>query len=282
MTQYYFQNFQPTPMVRSLAMRSLLAASLTATFIPGANAALTGISSVGGTGGSERCLTGSACSGGAYNGEISIVHALELDLGMSITRVDDSLDTIWQTTAANGGQVFARARYASDTNKLGYDSGSGYQFLVNSVGNNKVLVSDPSLFSGAHASNFVDADPISWTGIPVAQGNPFAFILNDTSTGAKWTSNNSGAGVGSAGYANSGIPHPDQMVTFKVLDPNSQYHYLIAWEDRPYAGSDKDFNDFVAEIRFVTPVPVPGAAWLFGSAMFAGLAVKRRSASQRV
>jgi hypothetical protein len=231
-----------------------------------------------GAGGSERCLVGPTCSGGAYNGAISIVAAIEKDLGLTagtITRVDDSLDTIWQNTVSNGGQVLARARYAGDTNYLGYDSGAGYQFLANSANNFKVMVDNTALFNtDPKKTDFMDYGTPNWVTIPTAVSQPFSFILFDQSQNKKYTSNNSGAGIGSSGYANTagselGLDH---MVTFKIAND----HYLIAWEDRPINGSDKDFNDYVAEVRFVQTVPVPAAAWLMGSGLIALSAVARR------
>jgi hypothetical protein len=228
-------------------------------------AAFTAVNPVGYNNGSERCLVGPSCSGGTYNNAISIIRAIEMDLGLSagtITRVDDDFDRIWEATSLSGGQVLARARYAGDTNYLGYDTGSGYNYLINSGPNNKVLVDNTVLFTGSvHASDFVDYGAPSWVNIPTALGQDFAFILNDSTIGKKWTSNNSGSGAGASGYDNSG--GLDQMVTFKIADN----HYLIAWEDRPYNSSDTDFNDFVAEVKFVQAVPVPAALWLFGSAI---------------
>ena len=250
-----------------------------------AQAALSYINPVGGSNGSERCLisTTSTCTGGTYNGGLSIITVLENDIGMgSFTRVDDEFDRLWANTVNSGGQVLALARYAADTSKLGYDAGGGYQFLSNSVANNKVLVTDTSSYAGDPHRNtlrddfFMDKTP-NWKTIPLTADTPFAFILRDTTNNPDvfWSSNNGTSGVASTGYANS-TNRDDHMVAFRVNDASTP-HYIIAWEDRAFSGADKDYNDFVAELKFVMPVPVPAAVVLLGSALLGlGGFTKRR------
>jgi hypothetical protein len=40
--------------------------------------------------------------------------------------------------------------------------------------------------------------------------------------------------------------------------------FVIAWEDKAYAGSDQDFNDMVLIIESIFPVPAPGVPALLG------------------
>lgn len=222
-------------------------------FGPAAHAAMTLVNQGGGSG-SERCLIGTTCIGGAYDGEVSIMNAIQMDLGpgASLVRVDDAADRIWEAMGT-GGVVLTRARYAAHTLTLGFDNGSGYQPLLSNIGNGQVLVSNPGMFTGAHAGDFATL-PGGWTSIPVSPGALFAFVLSDASSGLKWTSNNGGVGPGPAIYANTANGN-DHMVSFKVAsDPNP--HYFIAWEDLSFP-SDQDYNDIVLEVRLVAPVPLP-------------------------
>ncbi len=245
-------------------------------FVSVAQATTTYVNPVGGSGGSERCLMGVTCVGGSYNNALSIIQVLENDIGSPIIRLDDDFDKIWENTVNFGGQVMARARYASDINKLGYDSGAGYQLLLAAEldKNKKVLVTDKTSYAGDnHTSDFIWDKNLdnNWVQIPVSAGSPFAFILRDKTDNTFWSSNNIGGGIASSGYSNS-MNHNDQMVAFKISDD----HYIIAWEDTALGSADKDYNDFVAEVMFVMPVPLPAALVLLGSALLGMGALRRR------
>lgn len=250
----------------------------------GAGAATTVVNAQGGGGGSERCLvsSGVTCSGGTYNGALSMISVFEKDLGLaagSIVRVDDNLDKIWTNTVNNGGQVQALARYAGDNSKLGYDGGSGFTYLTGPLANNKVRVNSAAAYAGdTKPGDFMIAAD-SWIGISLAAGVPFAFVLKDISMNYM-ISSNTGSGVASTGYENSDNLNLDYMVTFLV--PDVMPHYIIAWEDRnPKIGNtgDYDYNDFVAEVRFANPVPEPEIyAMLAAGLGLLGWARRRREA----
>lgn len=216
----------------------------------------------GGASQNERCLVGidGVCEGGAYDGALSIIRALEMDLGGALIRVDDGLDQLWTAIGNQQGNLVGRARYAADTLRLGYDSGGGYVDLVANIPTGQVRVSAANLgmFAGPQSTNYGDSFQTvgNWTPVSLTPGTVFAFILSDSTVTNRWTSNNSGAGIGSAGYSNSGNLD-DHMVTFQL----SPTHYIIAWEDRPFgmSGTDLDYNDMVLEVRWLTPVPVPAA-----------------------
>jgi hypothetical protein len=258
--------------------RSIVAIGL-AISILGAQAQQTPINPDGG-GETERCLVGvnGICQGGAYDGAVSIVRALEMDLGGSLVRVDDGLDRIWQAISNQAGNVVGRARYAADSLRLGYDAGAGFVDLVGNIPTGQVRVSNVGLFAGAQQNNYGDSfqTVANWTPVSLTPGTLFAFVLSDLSVTNRWTSNNSGGGIGSAGYANS-ANGDDHMVTFQ-LAPN---HYIIAWEDRPLAGSDRDYNDMVLEVRFLTPVPLPAALPLLLSGLLALGGIPRWNAADR-
>lgn len=237
---------------------ALLAAGFS--FASFAYATSTPVNPLGGGDGSERCLQGATCSGGAYGGAFSLIGLFEKDLGLapgSITRVDDDFDKLWTNTITNGGQVQALARYASDNSRLGYDAGAGFVAVTSTLTNKKVLVNhSASFFGDTHPTDLVTATD-SWLTLPLAAGVPFAFVLEDQTMSYRITSNPL-TGVGSSGYANSGLGALDYMVSFRV--PDTMPHYFIAWEDRnPLLANtgDHDYNDFVAEVRFANPIPEP-------------------------
>jgi hypothetical protein len=255
--------------IYSAGLRKIFALALVAFVLPSVQLAHGATTSVAaqGAGGNERCLigTGGICSGGAYNNARSLVSIFESDLGSgyALSRVDDSFDKLWMNTVNNGGQIQALARYAGDNSTFGYNTGSGFSLLSNSITNSKVRVNSAAAFAGDnHAGDFVVAAD-SWTTIPVAASVPFAFVLNDPVIGFL-SSNNP---VGSF----------DNMVTFQVkFNGVGQQHYFLAFEDRGIS-SDKDYNDFVVEVRFTTPVPEPGtyAMFLAGLCMMGFIARRR-------
>jgi hypothetical protein len=261
--------------------------SLALLFAGAAHATTTAVSAQGGADGSERCLASAngtptsygTCSGGTYHGALSLVSVFEKDLGFapgSFARVDDAFDRLW-TNTRNFGQVQARARYASDSSRLGYDAGSGYHNLtavIDDSDHKLIRVENRWMFWGdPRFGDFVNAAD-AWINIPLDEGVPFAFVLHDKSADRKYTSNPF-TGVGSGGYANSASDF-DHMVTFAVPDAQGA-HYFIAWEDRN--PGDRDYNDLVLEIRYTNPVPEPETYGLLlaGLGLLGFVARRRRS-----
>lgn len=57
----------------------------------------------------------------------------------------------------------------------------------------------------------------------------------------------------------------------------SRQDYILAWEDLA-GGGDRDYQDFVAIVQDIKPVPLPTAAWLLISGLVGLAGVSRRSA----
>ncbi len=57
----------------------------------------------------------------------------------------------------------------------------------------------------------------------------------------------------------------------------SRQDYILAWEDL-IGGGDRDYQDFVAVVQDITPVPLPTAVWLMISGLVGLAGVSRRPA----
>ena len=72
-------------------------------------------------------------------------------------------------------------------------------------------------------------------------------------------------------------PEYDHMVSWLITDGEYEGDYVLAWEDLKFLG-DRDYNDLVVRVSGVSThvVPVPAAAWLFGSGLIGLAAFARR------
>lgn len=153
----------------------------------------------------------------------------------------------------------AEAKFASFSQKFGYNDGSGYTNLFD------VTVNGPGGYnvSGSATHQF--------------------------SAGAPWTWMRAGTG-GTYSSQNSANPDGDRdhMVTYAIsglagLGANETV-WLLFWEDLPGAfnsgKSDRDFNDLVVQINAKAPsleaVPLPGAVVMGGIGLGMVMAVRRR------
>lgn len=194
---------------------------------------------------------------GSERSLLSIIDEIMLSDGISLQRVSDVNDGLWSLFGQGRvSSVLARARFAGNNNVFGVlpgiDSGLvGFQGLLGSLGRNGVV--------GNSGSAMVFPDLIG----------DFRLAIR-TPTGDIWSS-----------VASDNLDAMDHMVTWvNVSDP---YHYYVAFEDLRIPGADRDYNDFVLELRNVIDgpvgVPEPGVLALIGFGMVALGFARQRKAS---
>ncbi len=108
-----------------------------------------------------------------------------------------------------------------------------------------------------------------------------AAVVNDSFT------LNANAGVidfgftGNGGLTASNTTNPQENIVFlenvdSIVDAaGNPFAFLVGFNDG--GSDDADFDDYVVGINEVSPVPVPAAAWLFGSALFGFASFRRHS-----
>lgn len=69
----------------------------------------------------------------------------------------------------------------------------------------------------------------------------------------------------------------DHMYAYGPLGGDYYGQYVMAWEDL-FNGGDGDYQDFVATLQDITPVPLPTAIWLLASGLVGLAGVTRRRA----
>ena len=61
-------------------------------------------------------------------------------------------------------------------------------------------------------------------------------------------------------YSGSNTDGQDHMITYKITglsDEATVTTWMVFWDDQVFGGTDRDFNDFVLEIK-ASPIPTPG------------------------
>ncbi len=165
----------------------------------------------------------------------------------NLLRIDDDLDQYWNVTGTEVG-VTAVAKYA------GYSQDFGF---IDNNDNFTSLLYVPFMNGQSNTFNVADS------------GSPFRFGLDPS--GAPLFSSDPSDNVACRWHRCS---EEDHMVSWLITGGQFAGDYVIAWEDLKHLG-DRDYNDLVVHVSGVVVVPVPAAAWLFGSGLL-GLAMAAR------
>ena len=195
-----------------------------------ASALSTYINPLGGGDGHEQSLT-------APGGILDSLYGLS-----NLTRVDDSLDQVWQVcTGSNCGQATYQAKYASYSQNIGISATDG-------TGKTAIFSST----SGAIGTTY------TFTSSTIQ----FLFYDNPNKGATTWYS---------LMPLNGGEDH---MVTYKINSEDCAY--VIAFEDMTFGTSDQDYNDIVIEVRNVHPAPEPATMLLLGLGLVGAAAIRRK------
>jgi len=179
----------------------------------------------------------------------------------------------------NGLKFMATVKFAGNDQNFGYfangaTSTSNFKTVFQTVGNGYYGSGMSVTFTGAgNATQLGPNDFLLTTG---NTGSPFQLGLNSpTGSGTYYSSNNSSTATIS-GLTDT--PN-DHMVTFKLFTDaagtNWTGKYVVAWEDVPYSGSDRDFNDLVLQFQAV-PEPSTLAIAGLGALGLIGYGLRRR------
>ena len=170
----------------------------------------------------------------------------------NLQRIDDDMDQYW--TGAGEITATAVAKYA------GYSQHFGF---INESDDFTSLLYVPYMDAQSNSFNVAES------------GSPFRFGLDPS--GSPLFSSDASDNVFCDKVFCS--PELDHMVSWLITGGEFAGDYILAWEDLKFLG-DRDYNDLVVRLSGVSPqvVPVPAAAWLFGSGLI-GLAafVRRRN-----
>jgi hypothetical protein len=169
----------------------------------------------------------------------------------NLQRVDDGIDQTWWPA---NGRATAQAKFANFTQNFGY-----------------IPQANDGTFNN---SDFMPLFTVPGGTNGIGLGGPSA-TLNSGNVNFLWALKPSGAPLWTSlpGQNSDSLDH---MVTWLITggEGNTAGNFVIAWEDLP-GGGDRDFNDVVVE---VSVVPIPAAAWLFGSGLLGLIGIARRKA----
>lgn len=199
--------------------------------------------------------------------------------------VDDGNDVAWSTVGTTGSaSILIELAGNASSNTFGiYDLNDPSRRLSVFEGNDAVrsfaTIRLAPLANGEWRVSVREAnspdDTTAWTHMTIAT-SAFGFYLGTSSQGTFFSNTALNADGLDHMYAYAGtnsefLSGPLAGEVFGLQD------YLLAWEDLA-GGGDRDYQDFVAIVQDVTPVPLPTAVWLLASGLIGLAGVARRSA----
>lgn len=172
----------------------------------------------------------------------------------NLQRIDDDLDKIWNPANGTATTRAMRADFAQDF---------GYIPDLNSDN-----IFDESFVSLFTMPGFTYETGLDGPGASFDSGEVNFLMALKSGAEPMWTS-----------QPDQNSDALDHMVTWLITgnegNPDNVIgNRVIAWEDLT-GGGDRDFDDLVVEIN-VGAVPIPAAAWLFGSGLLGLVGIARR------
>ena len=168
----------------------------------------------------------------------------------NLARIDDGSDQIFNPS---DGWAKAQAKYASYSQQFGY---------IEDLNNDGFFTESPTWLFNV-GNNFDNS-------IPILENHSYQAVFSATNPVIFANSN---GGIPWYSEQSMNPLNEDHQVTFSIINnighpDNAIGNLALAWEDKPYNISDKDFNDLVVEVS----VPEPSTIFLLAIGML-GLAV---------
>ncbi|MFC4308004.1 DUF4114 domain-containing protein [Steroidobacter flavus] len=201
-------------------------------------------------------------------------------LSATASCLDDGNDASW-TTVGSIGQIDIMLELAgnAETNVFGvYDLNNPNARLsifdgADSAGDQAVLRLRQTV-NGWRVS-VQEVGSTTWTHQFIST-SAFGFYLSTQNEGTFYsqTARNADGEDHMYAYQGTGTPFLTGSLAGEYF---SRQDYLLAWEDLR-GGGDRDYQDFVAVVQDITPVPLPTAVWLLISGLVGLAGVSRRTA----